>query len=74
VNPKIKTHREFGRTAVELSEKFKNEKIADGEAYGEMLHSAGFYEGNIDERMVEHSLVCIEEFLGQIEKILNGRR
>ncbi|MFH0775643.1 MAG: PaREP1 family protein [bacterium] len=73
VNPKIRRHAEFGRTAAELAEKYNNEEIVHGEAFGELLHREGFYEGDMDKKTVEHGLRCIESFLLLINGILNGK-
>ena len=74
VNPNIRRHAEFGRTAAELSEKYNNEEIVHGEAFGELLHREGFYEGDMDEKTIEHGLRCVENFLMLINGILNGKK
>jgi DNA recombination-dependent growth factor C len=43
VNPEIKRHAEFGKTALKLAKEYNNEEIFRLEAVGEYLHRAGFY-------------------------------
>ncbi|MBU1261670.1 PaREP1 family protein [bacterium] len=73
VNPEIKRHAEFGKTALKLTEEYNNEEIFRLEAVGEHLHRAGFYEGFLDEEEVKHGLLSVEDFLKLINGILNGK-
>jgi hypothetical protein len=43
------------------------------EAYGEHLHRAGFYEGQLSKEEIEYGLVIIKEFLKLIDNILNQK-
>jgi 3-dehydroquinate synthetase len=74
VNPEIKKHADFGKTAAKLAEDYKNEEIAHGEACGEMLHSKGFYETSLDFLSIKHGLICIENFLKLIDNIIKDRK
>jgi len=73
VNPNIRRHLEFGRTAAELAEKYNNEEVVHGEMCGELPHRQGFYEGDLDEKIIEHGLRCVQDFLILINGILNGK-
>jgi hypothetical protein len=72
-NPDIKKHADFGRTALKLAQKYNNREIMYAEAYGEHLHRAGFYEGQLSKEEIEYGLVIIKEFLKLIDNILNQK-
>ncbi|MFH0775807.1 MAG: PaREP1 family protein [bacterium] len=75
VNPEIKRHQDFGRTAARLAKEHNNPEIAVGELCGETLHRSGFYEGELPAEIVEEGLSCIRNFLGFIKDILlNGKK
>lgn len=74
VNPKIRKHADFGRTARRLAEEYNNEEIFHGEAMGEYLHSTGFYEGAVGLEEARHGLCCIENFLKLIDNVLTDDR
>jgi len=75
VNPEIKRHQDFGRTAARLAKEYNNPEIAIGEICGETLHSRGFYEGDLPVEIVEESLKRIRVFLNSIKDILlNGKK
>ncbi len=74
INPEIRQHRDFGKTATQLAKEYNNEEIVYGESCGEALHRTGFYEGDMDVETVEINLHCIENFLKFIDNILsNGK-
>jgi hypothetical protein len=73
VNPEIKRHRDFGKTAAKLAEEYNEPEIAHGEAFGELLHRSGFYEGDLDITLVIQGLRCIENFLKLMDDILNQK-
>lgn len=73
VNPNIKRHADFGKTAIKLAKEYKDEEIFRCEAIGEHLHRAGFYEGLLDAEEVEYGLLAVEDFLRLIDKILDSR-
>jgi len=72
VNPEIKRHSDFGKTAAKLAEEYNNEEIIRCEASGETLHRSGFYEGALDISAVRHHLKSVEDFLTSIDNILNN--
>jgi len=72
VNPEIKRHSDFGKTAAKLAEEYNNEEIVHGESCGETLHRSGFYEGALDISAVRHHLKSVEDFLKSIDNILNN--
>lgn len=74
INPKIRRHSDFSKTAAKLAKEYNNLEIIKGESCGEALHSIGFYEGAIKEEAVELNLRCIEEFLGVMNNILNSKK
>lgn len=74
VNPKIRRHADFGKTASMLATEYNNEEIMRCEAFGEHLHRAGFYEGLLDIEEVRHGFLAVEDFLKLIDNILlNGK-
>ncbi|MEW6482683.1 MAG: PaREP1 family protein [bacterium] len=72
VNPEIKYHKDFGKTATQLAKKYNNEEIVHGESCGEALHRTGFYEGDMDVETVEVNFHCLEKFLKIIDNILSN--
>jgi len=75
VNPDIKRHADFGKTALKLAKEYNNEEIMHGEAYGEHLHRAGFYEAQLDKEETEYGLLVVKNFLKLIDNILmNGKK
>jgi hypothetical protein len=74
VNPKIRRHADFGKTARELAEEYNNEEIFLQEVMGEYLHSRGFYEGSVGLEEAKHGLLTVRNFLKSIDNILmNGK-
>jgi hypothetical protein len=73
INPDIKRHADFGRTALKLAQEFNNKEIMYAEAYGEHLHRAGFYEGQLSKEEIEFGLITIKKFLELIDNILNQK-
>jgi len=71
VNPDIKRHADFGKTATKLAKKYNKMEIVYGESCGEALHRTGFYEGAMDVETAEINLKCVEKFLKLIDNILN---
>jgi len=74
VNPKIRRHADFGKTAAKLAEEHNNEHIVYGEACGETLHRSGFYDSALDIVAVKHQLKCVNNFLKLIDNILKGKK
>ncbi|MEW6680761.1 MAG: PaREP1 family protein [bacterium] len=74
VNPKIRRHADFGKTAMQLARKYNNREIMLGEACGEMLHRSGFYEHALDKDVIKESLFSIESFLHLIDNIVLNRK
>jgi hypothetical protein len=75
VNPKIRRHADFGRTATKLAEEYNDKEMVHGEAMGEHLHREGFYEGHLNKKEVEYGLMSVEDFLKSIDNILmNGKK
>ncbi|MEW6617888.1 MAG: hypothetical protein AB1422_00810 [bacterium] len=75
VNPKIRRHADFGKTATQLAKEYGNLDLMHGEACGEMLHRSGFYEHALDKEVVKEGLFSIESFLNLIDNILlNGKK
>ncbi|MEW6104403.1 MAG: PaREP1 family protein [bacterium] len=72
VNPKIRRHADFGKTAANLGEEYNNEEIIHKEASGETLHRSGFYENALDVIAVKHHLKSVEDFLKFIDNILSN--
>ena len=72
VNPEIKRHAEFGKTAAKLAREYNNEKIMYDEAFGEHLHRAGFYEGLLGVEEIKYGLSAVEDFLKSIDSILSN--
>jgi hypothetical protein len=73
VNPNIKRHADFGKTAIKLAKEYKDEEIFRCEAIGEHLHRAGFYEGLLDAEEIKYGLSAVEDFLKLIDKVLDSR-
>jgi hypothetical protein len=74
VNPNIKRHADFGKTARELAEEYNNEEIFLQEVMGEYLHSRGFYEGSVGLEEAKHGLLTVRNFLKLMDNILiNGK-
>ncbi|MFH0775876.1 MAG: PaREP1 family protein [bacterium] len=72
VNPDIKRHADFGKTATKLAKEHNKMEMVYGESCGEALHRTGFYEGDMDAETVEINLKCVENFLKLIDNILNN--
>jgi hypothetical protein len=74
INPDIRRHSDFGKTARKLAEEHNNEEIFRTEAVGEYLHRTGFYEGAIGIEEAKHGLLAVKDFLKSIDNILNGKK